>query len=134
MPVKPDFRVEGAREFAKAARKAKDKGSLDALKAAYKKAAELVVARALPNVPVVTGRLQASVRALASQSSGRGVAGKASVPYAPAVHWGWPAHNIERNPFLWDALQSVKDQIPDIFWEEVDRHALSIMRDEGGAL
>lgn len=131
MPVQPDFRVEGAKEFAKAARKAQDKGSLDALKAAYKRAAELVVRTALPNVPVVTGTLKASVRALASQSSGRAAAGKKAVPYAPPIHWGWPAHNIERHPFLFDALQSVKAEIPDIFWEEVEKHPAAMLR-EGG--
>jgi hypothetical protein len=31
------------------------------------------------------------------------MAGRASVPYAGPIHWGWPARNISANPFLSNA-------------------------------
>ncbi len=96
-----------------------------ALKDANKKAAEIVVRLALPNVPVRSGRLRASVRAQSSAKKGNVRAGTPSrVPYAAAIHWGRStgavgykhghyaksAHPLEGRPFLWnaknDALES----------------------------
>lgn len=35
-------------------------------------------------------------------------AGRASVPYAGPIHYGWPAHGIEANPFVTDAAQATE--------------------------
>ena len=34
--------------------------------------------------------------------------GRASVPYAGAIHWGWPARNIRAQPFLTNAAASTE--------------------------
>ena len=61
------------------------------MKDTHKAAAEVVVMGAVRLVPYRTGALAASIRALATKSSGRVRAGSASVPYAGPIHFGWPA-------------------------------------------
>lgn len=130
MPIRPAVELHGVKEARRAFKNAKDKESLDALKAAHKEAAELVVRRALPNVPVLTGALKSTVKALASSASGRAKAGTPQrVPYGPPIHWGWPRRNIERRPFLWDALQDVRGHIDDIFLEALEKN-LDLVREE----
>ena len=34
--------------------------------------------------------------------------GRATVPYAGAIHWGWPARNISAQPFLTDAAKATE--------------------------
>lgn len=112
--------VQGLRELRRAFREAGDKDALAALKRAHKEAADLVVKEALPNVPVLTGKLQSSVRALGAPSGGRAKAGRARLPYSAPIHWGHPRRNIARRPFLWDALQAVKGQVDDLFLEALE--------------
>ncbi len=122
-------KVEGLRELRSAIIKAGDKELGNALKRANKSAAERVVDAALPNVPVgPSGKLVASVKALASQSSGKVKAGAAKVPYAAAVHWGTGPrqgekgpHNIRRNPFIYDAAEKVSADLTSAYEEEIDR-------------
>lgn len=61
----------------------------------------LVVHTAKP--PVQTGSLAASLRAGRGKTKAVVRAGRASVPYAGPIHWGWPARNIKPNPFLAEA-------------------------------
>jgi hypothetical protein len=127
--------VEGIPELRRQLKRAED-GTQDAIKTANKSAAEKVVRSALPNVPVRSGRLKASVRSLASQTSGRAVAGKARVPYAAAIHWGEGSGNINfqtggsvrrknRNvrgrPFLWEAADRMLGQVVEEYEGEIDQ-------------
>lgn len=127
------IKVEGADELRRAFRQI-DGDLGKALAAANKTAAEQVVEAALPAVPVRSGRLKSSVRALGSQRSGRAVAGKAGVPYAAAIHWGrkrgnvgWPPGNrmgrnvIQGRPFLWDAAQREVPAIEPKYHTEIMR-------------
>lgn len=136
MPDPPiAIRVEGGRELRRQLKAAGD-GSEKAVRDANKNAAEKVVRAALPNVPVRSGKLRGSVRALASQSAGRVTAGRASVPYAAAIHWGEGAGNINHStgatvrranrnirgrPFLWEAADAMRDQIIEEYADEIDR-------------
>lgn len=63
----------------------------------------IVVRAAQP--PVLTGRLQASIRAGRGKTKAVVRAGGARVPYAGVIHYGWPARDIAPQPFLLDALQ-----------------------------
>jgi hypothetical protein len=63
----------------------------------------LVVRAAQP--PVLSGRLNSSIRAGRGKTKAVVRAGGARVPYAPIIHYGWTARNIEPKPFLLDALQ-----------------------------
>lgn len=120
--------VEGLRELGAAVRRLKDRDLSEAVKRANKNAAEKVVERALPNVPVRQGNLRASVKALGTQRSGKAKAGKKTVPYAAAVHWGTGPrpgqrgpHNIARRPFLWDAAQLLRPSIANEYETEMNR-------------
>jgi len=72
-------------------------------------------------VPVRTGRLRASVRVLASQRRGQVAAGKKSVPYAGPIHFGWRAHNIAPNPFLYKALDKRRNEVIRSYERSVDK-------------
>lgn len=125
--MQADIQVEGAKELARAFRQAGN-GLPKALREVHKKLAEIVVRKATPNVPVQSGALVRSVKALGSQQKASAKAGTAArVPYAPAVHWGTGPrpglrgpHNIARKPFLWDALQATKSQVGDEYLAAVD--------------
>jgi len=117
--------VEGAKELRKVFREIGDKNLGRQLRDANRIVSEMVVAAAVPNVPVRSGRLRRSVKALATQTTAYGKAGSQAVPYAAAIHWGEgtgninattgatfgrPARNIAGRPFLWDAADRVIDR------------------------
>lgn len=117
-------------------RKALDKAEQDVkanLAAANRAAAEVVVARALPRVPVRSGRLRASVKALGSQSRGEAKAGGRKVPYAATVHFGRKRGNVGRppgnhkgnnrvkgRPFLTDAAVASQDDVRRVYERMID--------------
>lgn len=114
--------VVGADQLRRELRNVGDAGLKKELRDANKSAAQVVVEKALPDVPVQSGRLKASVRALGSQRDGRAVAGKSSVPYAAAIHWGRKRGGvIEARPFLWNAAQRTETQVTDKYREAVER-------------
>lgn len=108
-------RVEGLRE----ARRQLARLGGDAkttVKAANKDAAEVVVEYAERRVPVRTGRLKGSLRALASGASARAVAGSAAVPYAAVIHWGRiKGGRINGRPYLWNAAAEANDEVVVIY-------------------
>lgn len=114
-------RVEGLKELRQAIQGVADQDLKDAVKTANRAVADRVVAAALPKVPVRSGRLKRSVRAMASQATGRAVAGGAQAPYSGAIHWGRKRGNvgsppgnrmgtnqIKGRPFLHDAAETVQ--------------------------
>lgn len=120
MAVQTGVRVEGLREFNRALRRLPPEYKNEQ-KAIHKKVAEPVARAAEPRAPSRSGRLAASIRAQGTQREGRVAAGKASVPYAGPIHWGWPARNIKAQPFLTDALASEENTVVDIYMIETDR-------------
>lgn len=78
-----------------------------------------VLKRAQPNVPVKSGALRASLRAAGTVRDAIGRVGKASVPYAAPIHWGWKAHNIQPRPFLTDAAEALEQDIVDRYDRQV---------------
>lgn len=132
----PSVTVEGLREVRKELRDFDDRVGKEALKSAHKTLADRVVRKALPRVPVRTGRLKASVRGLGSVTAARGKAGSAAVPYAAAIHWGEgmgninastgatfgrPARNIRGRPFLWDAIDSLEHEAVEEYAHQLDQ-------------
>jgi hypothetical protein len=85
--------VRGARKLTRAMRQAGVE--LDDLKAANMAVGGIVLSAANP--PRRTGRLAASGRVGRARSRARITYSR---PYAPPIHWGWPARNIEANPWL----------------------------------
>lgn len=112
------IQVRGSRQLRSSLRAAG--GDLAQLKAAHKEAADIAKGGALGRVPVRTGKLRATVRATGTNTAGILRAGYARVPYAGAIHWGWPAHHIEANPFLSDGSTETQPQWLPVYENAVD--------------
>lgn len=106
---RPAIEVEGSRELRAALKRFDDR--LDDLKEVHADAGELVADAARPLVPVESGALLDSIRTDRRASGASVLAGRSTIPYAPPIHFGWAARNIEPQPFLYDALDSRRDEI-----------------------
>ena len=117
MAGKPVVQVTGAKELRKAL---KHMGAdLSDLTRTNKAAAEPVAQRAREIVPHVTGRLSRNIRATATRTQGLVAAGGSAVPYAGPIHFGWPARNIQPQPFLYDALDQRGDQVVSVYEKHI---------------
>lgn len=92
------YRVRGGRELRRSMKEAEIE--MSHLKAAHSEAGAYVANEAKTAVPVRTGLLQSSIRASGTQTSAVIRAGRKRIPYAGVIHYGWPAHNIEAQPFI----------------------------------
>lgn len=90
-------RIEGVGELARTLRAAGE--SLDDLKDANQTASRIVLEEARSRAPKRTGALAASGRVNRAAKKANVIFGSAKVPYASAIHWGWPSHNLKANPF-----------------------------------
>jgi HK97 gp10 family phage protein len=120
------IQVEGLSELRRSLKRL-SKEAPKQLREANLAAAETIVRSALPNVPVRTGRLKRTVKALATQTASRMKAGSGTVPYAAAVHWGTGPrpgergpHNIRRRAFLWDAREKLLREVRDEYEKELE--------------
>lgn len=73
------------------------------LKEAFSAIAKKGAETAKSFVPVRTGRLSASIRGNRAKSKAVVMAGRAAVPYAGPINFGWPARNIAPAHFLGQA-------------------------------
>lgn len=128
----PEWRVEGLKELRRELRQIRDKELDKQLKKANESIAKEIVAKALPNVPVRSGRLRASVKGVGRVSGAVGKAGSPSrVPYAATIHWGRKRGNVwggrmgnnpvKGRPFLTDAAASIEQDVADRYMDEIDR-------------
>jgi hypothetical protein len=83
---------------------------LQDLKQAHAQVADIVLRTAQPHAPHRTGRLASSMRASGTQSAAVVRAGRASVPYAGPIHWGWPKRHIKAQPWIHDAAVASREQ------------------------
>lgn len=113
----PQVKVEGAARLRRTLKQAGD--DLSNLRAAHAQAAK--IAAGAVNAPRVSGALASTVRSSGTKTAGILRAGKASVPYAGAIHWGWPRRGIEPNPFLSDAAQRSESTWMPIYESAVDK-------------
>lgn len=118
---KPAIQVDGLKELQREVRRIKDSELSKQLRDTNRRLADRIVAKALPSVPVRTGRLKSSVKALGRASGAVGKAGGARVPYAPAIHWGWPSRNIAGRPFLKDAADGIEDEAVREYEKDINR-------------
>lgn len=110
-------KVEGLDELARTLKRAGH--DLTELKDAHWRAANIVAQRAESIAPRRSGNLAGSIRAARQAKRARVQAGRASVPYAGPIHWGWPAHNIEANPFMSKAAQSTEAEWAKAYFDDV---------------
>lgn len=112
------FRVEGLNKLLRALEKLDDDAKQQ-FKAAGKLAGEMVAKEARGIVPMRSGRLKDSIKASAT---GRGAvvkAGKAAVPYAGPIHFGWFRRNITPKPFLYQAADRRVDEVVDQYLAQI---------------
>lgn len=71
--------------------------------------------------PKRSGSLARSIRGNRAKNKAVVTAGKARVPYAGAINYGWPARNIEPSLFMQRADQVLAERVPDMLSEGIDR-------------
>jgi hypothetical protein len=108
MADQPHLEVQGLGQLVRTLRRAGD--DVGDLKDAHARVAAIVAAAGASRAPRRSGALASSVRGSRQVRRARVSAGRASVPYAGVIHWGWPAHNIAPNPFLSEAAQDTESQ------------------------
>lgn len=94
---------------------------LDELKGANKDLASSVEGTARGLVPTRSGQLSSSLRSSGTARSGIVRAGRARVPYAGPIHFGWASRNIAPNPFLWTALDRRRSEVEARYLAELER-------------
>jgi len=114
----PAIKVEGAKQVQKALRNIE--GGTEDLKAVHLDAAEIVATQARALVPRRSGKLASSIRAAGQARQGVVRAGFASVPYAGVIHFGWPAHNISPQPWMYDALDERRGEVLGVYADRVN--------------
>jgi len=110
--------VEGLAELRRTMRRAAQ--DLGELKEVNAEAAEVILDSARRRVPRRSGRLASTLRSSGTKSAAVVRAGFKSVPYAPVVHFGWPEHGIEPQPFLTDAVDDTERE-----WRDLYRRAIA---------
>lgn len=99
-----EIRIEGERELIKALRGV-DRALPKEIAVIHREIAEPIAELAAARAPHLSGRLAGSIRAQGSQRAARIAAGRSSIPYAGPIHFGWAAHGIEGQPFIFEALE-----------------------------
>jgi hypothetical protein len=111
--------IDGLRETQKALKALGDSTKKE-LKSTHLEAAQIVVNGALRTAPVRTGALASSMRAAATMTSGKVRVGNAAVPYAGAIHFGWPARRIKPQPFIYDSLDGRRNAVAQLYAARLD--------------
>lgn len=104
--TQPIIRVDGARQIRRAMRQA----GLDLadMSDANRQVANVAGAAARSTTPRRSGNLASSVRVSGTKTQAIVRAGGASVPYAQAIHWGWPKRHIRAQPWISTAAQATE--------------------------
>lgn len=131
-PITTRYKVEGVAEVDAELQRLMDEIP-DAIEDANRAAVELVIAAALPHVPVRTGRLRRSLKSVATPEAGVAYAGGPLAPYANTIHWGRirgnvgsPPRNhqginmVKGRPFLTDALEAVRVKATEEYQKAID--------------
>jgi len=117
--TRPMLEVRGARQLRDAMKEAGM--SLDDLKPVHGRAAAVVAAAARSRAPVRSGRLAGSVRSSGTRRAGVVRAGRARIPYAGPIHWGWPRRHIAANTFLTDAAAATEPVWVEMYVHDVEQ-------------
>lgn len=115
------IKVQGLNGLIRGLKRAEAEDLLDKLKESNAEAARIVKDTAYPNVPVRSGNLAASLRSSATARAGVVRIGKAKVPYAGPIHFGWHRKHIAPNPFLYEAMDARIDEVTTAYWERVEK-------------
>ncbi|MEV8106099.1 hypothetical protein [Streptomyces sp. NPDC088135] len=124
-------RVAGLSDFQKNVRRLRSRDLNNSVRAANKAAAEVVKPEAESTAPkgrrdaksskrYKPGKLAKSVKVTASVKGAQVKAGSAArVPYAAAIHFGYPKRNIRPNRFLYRAMARKSDAVSETYEREI---------------
>jgi hypothetical protein len=118
--ARPTVEIEGLNKLLRALEKL-DEEAKQSFKDVGGRVGKLVAEQAREEVPVLSGNLRKTIRAV---NTGRGAkvrAGTARVPYAGPIHFGWGSRNIRQNRFLYRAVDKKVDVALDMYLEEVHK-------------
>jgi len=117
--AKPAVSVEGRDETRRGFRKMSERADdLDVPDAA---AGDILLAEARRNAPRRTGTLRDSLEVVPDYP---GVRVTSDLVYAAPIHYGWPARNIDAQPFLDESIATVATEIV----KPYDDHADDLVR------
>ena len=94
---------------------------VDDLKAAFSQVAAEGARVASREAPKRTGRLSRDVRGNRAKSKAVVTAGRASVPYAGPINYGWPARNIRANQFMQRTDEVMEPRAVQLLEQEINR-------------
>lgn len=119
------IKVTGVKELRREIRRAERDDLKKAVREANKDAAEIVAKEAKSNtVPVRSGALRASIRALGSQTKGQVAAGRGKTSrYAGIIHFGNPNRNIEPQPYLYEARDERANEVRQAYADRMKKIA-----------
>lgn len=126
----PAVEVTGAKELRRALTRMGD--DLADLTELHRDIAEAVASTARQRAPRRSGNLAASVKGKGYKTRALVTAGSRSILYAGPIHFGWPARNIEPQPFLYDALDSRKREVVAKYEDRVGDLVKRVDRDTPG--
>ena len=122
MAGKPAVKFNGAAEFrAKLQQMGVD---LKDFKTINRLIAENVASEARSRAPRDTGTLAGDVRGGGTKTRAYVSVGRKRIPYAGPIHFGWPARNIQAQPFLYEAIDSRADDVREVYAKRVDELAM----------
>lgn len=109
--------VTGAKEL-RAALKRMGQDTAD-LSAIHREAARVVAEAAEARAPRRSGKLAGTIKGKATKTRAQVVVGSRLVPHAGPIHFGWLRHNIDPNPFLYDALDDRGTQVVNLYEKRI---------------
>lgn len=121
MADRAGFRVEG---LSRVVRSLQALGlDVEDLKEAFAKIAAKGAQSATRHAPKRSGRLAGSVRGNRAKSKAVVTAGRASIPYAGPINYGWRARNIAPQPFMQKADREMQPQAIGLLEDEINQAA-----------
>lgn len=120
-PGSVTIKITGAKEFRRKLRRFDAELTGKGMKRTHLAAGDLVARRAKAIAPRRSGRLAGDIRVKATTTKADVVVGRASIPYAGPIHFGWnrspqPDRGIwggpiRANPFLFKAIESEAEPV-----------------------
>jgi phage gpG-like protein len=124
-PNRAGFKVTGLKELNRALQAAG--ADIEDLKDAFGKIAAKGAQTAKGFTRSRSGRLRGSIRGNRAKSKAVVTAGRASVPYAGPVNYGWPARSISPSEFM----QRTDDAMRPVALDELTKDVRRIIRSKG---
>ena len=125
MAGKPAVQYRPGPEAARFRAKLEQMGiDLQDFKTINKLIASNVAEEARSRAPRVSGTLAGDIRGGGTKTRAYVSVGRKRIPYAGPIHFGWPARNIEANPFLYEAMDSKADDVKEVYAKRVDELAM----------